>query len=317
MIYRIMPRGYKIRLHNMMEFSGGTSRPAGFFNTAFTFSVIAAVVAALVMGPFALIAAVAAFLIVFLLFHGLILLSIQSRARFVEKVLPDALQLMAANCRAGYIPNRALLLSARPEFGPLSEAIKMAGKEMATGMPLDQSLKVIPAKIKSDILARTVKLITEGNTAGGQFASLLDENADDIRRVQAIKSEVAANIVMYSIFIGFAACVGAPVLYALSSHLVATIGTMSERIAMPEEVSANMPKMMSFTGLSISQDFLFMFSLAAITITTAFGGIIIGLIGTGELKSGIKYMPVMVSVSLVIFFTARIVISTMFSFLGP
>lgn len=315
MIYRMMPRSYRVWLGDTMTYAGNKSKGSSFVNKAFILGVMAGLMGFFLMGM-SWLAGLVGFIIVFVMLHGMLLLAVQGRARFVEDVLPDALQLMAANCRAGYIPNRALLLSARPEFGPLSEAIKMAGKEMATGMPLDQSLRIIPQKIKSEILGRTMKLIIEGNSAGGQFASLLDETAEDIRRVKAIKSEVAANIVMYSIFIGFAGCVGAPALYALSGHLVTTISSMSERVQMPEEVSGNMPKMMGFSGLSISSDFLFMFSLAAITITTAFGGMIIGLISSGELRTGIKYVPVMVSASLAIFFVARMMITAMFTFVG-
>ena len=45
-----------------------------------------------------------------------IVLKADSIARKLEKVLPDALQLMASNLRAGMTTERALLLSSRIEF---------------------------------------------------------------------------------------------------------------------------------------------------------------------------------------------------------
>ena len=56
-----------------------------------------------------------------LLIYMWLLLSVDAKAKFVEKMLPDALQLMASNMRSGITSDKALLMAARPEFGPLSE----------------------------------------------------------------------------------------------------------------------------------------------------------------------------------------------------
>ena len=43
----------------------------------------------------------------------------ESKGRYVEKILPDALQLIASNIKAGLTTESALVASSRPEFGPL------------------------------------------------------------------------------------------------------------------------------------------------------------------------------------------------------
>ena len=65
---------------------------------------------------------------------------LEAKAKFMEKVLPDALQLMSSNLRAGMTPERALLLAARSEFGPLSDEINRVGKEVAVGKGVDEAL---------------------------------------------------------------------------------------------------------------------------------------------------------------------------------
>ena len=69
---------------------------------------------------------------------------------------------------------------------------------------------MVPAAIKSSDLERTIDLIIEGIRGGGQLVALLEENANDIRRRQAMKKEIKANTMMYAIFIAFAGCLGAP-----------------------------------------------------------------------------------------------------------
>ncbi|MBI4021545.1 MAG: type II secretion system F family protein [Candidatus Aenigmarchaeota archaeon] len=316
MIYRLMPDRYKHAIHELLQNAGSKRTPQNFTNSTFMISLILAVVAGLVSGGIGLYVGLGAFAAAFGLLHGFLTLAVDRRAGFVESILPDALQLMAANSRAGYIPSRALTMSARKEFGPLSEAIKGAGKEMMTGKGLDESLAVIPRYIKSDVLAKTMKLIVEGIRSGGQFAELLEQNAEDIRRNQAIKKEIKANITMYIIFIGFAGCVGAPVLYALSSFLIVTIGALGASAQLPETVAAQVP-FGDFSGVAISADFLFLFSLAAIAITTFFSGLIIGTISTGKEKAGIKFIPIFMVVGLGVFFAARVFISGIFGTLIP
>ena len=65
-----------------------------------------------------------------------------------------------------------------------------------------------------------MKLITEGIKSGGSLETLLSEIAEDLRSVGLLKEEVKANLAMYTMFIVFAACVAAPIIYGLSSKFV-------------------------------------------------------------------------------------------------
>ncbi len=310
MVYRIMPYSYKRKIDEWLRYSGSRINPKRFTNNVFAVCFTLGFVISLFAMEYFIIIWAGVFIFTFLVFHGFLVLGVDRRTSFVERILPDALQLMAANSRAGYIPSRALLLSARDEFGPLSDAIKNVGKEMTTGASFEDGIKVMTRNIKSDSLERTVKLIIEGIRSGGQFASLLEENASDLRMTQAIKKEVKANIMMYVIFVTFAGCVGAPVLYALSSYLVETLGKFGT-LAPPEAFTAQVP-FMKFSGITVSPEFMSFFFLAAIFITTVFGGLIIGLISSGKERAGIRYIPVFVTIAFVLFFVLRVLVVEMF-----
>ena len=316
MLERLMPRGYIRRIETLLTYSGSRKTPESFMNRTLIVSTIAAVGAGLVFFQYFIMAFSVIFIVTFSMLHGLLILAVEKRSKFVESILPDALQLMAANIKSGFIPSRAMLLSARKEFGPLSEAIKRSGKEMMTGKSLQESLTEIPKTIRSDILDTTINLIVRGIRAGGQLVALFEETAIDIRRRDSIKKEVKANILMYGIFIGFAGCAGSPVLYALSSYLVGTIGRLGAVTHVPSEFQSRLP-MMRFGEIAIDEGFLFLFSMAAIIITTVFGGMIIGIIDSGKEKTGIKYVPLMLGAALVIYFAAGFMINMMFGSLMP
>jgi hypothetical protein len=316
MMDRVMPRGYVNKIESLLIYSGSKKSPASFINRTLIVSIIAGVVAQVILLDYLPFAFAGGFFATFSLLHGFLILAVEKRSRFVEKILPDALQLMAANIKSGFIPSRAMILSARKEFGPLSDAIKRSGKEMMTGKSLQESLLSVPTTIKSEILNTTISLVIKGVKAGGQLVALFEETALDIRRREAIKKEVKANILMYGIFIGFAGCAGAPVLYALSGYLVGTIGRLGSVAQVPSEFQSRLP-MMRFGEIAIDEGFLFLFSITAILITTVFGGMIIGIIDSGKEKSGIKYIPIMLASALAVYFIAGGIINVMFGSLIP
>ena len=315
-MYKIMPRVYKEKLDDLLRYSGSKTKPEIFTNYSFTISLVLGFVISYAASLDLMIFWPMLFAGFFALFHGFLVLAVDKRTKFVESILPDALLIIAANIRSGFIPSRAILLSARKEFGPVTEAIRNIGKEMLTGKSLQESLDEFTKTIKSDVLERTVILLKKGTIAGGQLVSLFEETAKDMRRRESINKEVKANILMYAIFIGFAGCIGAPMLYGLSTYLVATIGKMGEAMYVPDDYSGSMP-MMATGGLDISPEFLLWFSIAAIVITSLFGGLLIGLISTGKEKTGIRYIPVLLVISLAVFFLTRTIVGSIFATMIP
>lgn len=311
----LMPRAYHNWVERQLYFSGSEKTPEKVIFTIIFISLIAGGASWFLFRSMPLVAP-GVFVVVFGVLNAMLSLSVDRRARFVDEILPDALLLLSANIRAGYIPSRALILSARKEFGPLSIAIRRAGKEIMTGKSLQEGLMEIPKRIRSKDLNRTIKLIIEGIRGGGQIVTLLEENAVDIRRRQAIRKEIKANIMMYAIFIAFAGCLGAPGLYALSGYLTNTMSQISPDMTMSSQVSSKV-SFMQLGGVSVSEEFLFQFSIAAILITTIFGGLILGLINSGKEKDGLKYAPILVITALLVYFAASFVVGAMFSTMLP
>jgi len=312
----LLPRFYIRWVEERLYFSGSQGNPSRFIATVMAISLIASVVSGFVFRSYLVLVSPAVFIVVFGILNVMLVLSVDRRGRFVDEILPDALLLLSANIRTGYIPSRALILSARTEFGPLSQAIRRAGKEIMTGKSLEEGLREIPKRIKSEDLDRTIDLIIQGIRGGGKIVSLLEENAMDIRRRQAIKKEIKANIMMYAIFIAFAGCLGAPALYALSGFLVETMSSLTPDTAMTSGVSGTV-SFLQMSSMDISPEFLMQFSVAAILITTIFGGLILGLISSGRERDGLKFAPVLAVVALLVYFAASFIVSMMFSSIMP
>jgi len=251
--------------------------------------------------------------------YVIFMLIADSRTNQIEKVLPDALQLMSANIRAGMTVDRAIWLSARPEFGVLEEEIKKVGARTMGGKSLKIALTEMTKTIKSKILNRTIKLLLEGIKSGGEMAHLLDETARNIRVSQTLKKEIKSSVMTYSIFILFAAVIAAPFLFSISIFFVETMTNLWGSASFGAEMTGAAGSELGMggflqkaTGPQISVDDLFWFSISALSVTALFGSLSIGLIQSGKEKNGLRLIPLLLIGSIAVLLISQMVVKMLF-----
>jgi pilus assembly protein TadC len=248
--------------------------------------------------------------IYYILLTSYVSMLIDQRARYVETVLPDALQLMAANLRSGLSTDEAVLTSAREEFGFLADKIKAAGEKIATGISFGEAFRTIPENIESDLLNQTVDLIIEGESSGGELSSILESTSIDIRDTAMIQKEVRSVIMVYSLFIFIAIAVIAPILYAVSTQLAGILSSLSRSISV--QFMTKNTATLQLAPAMISAEFLTMFSYANLIIISVFGSLMMSLINRGSEKYGLKYIPFVLGLSLLLFYFGRMVMNAFF-----
>ncbi len=230
-----------------------------------------------------------------------LILKADAKGKYIENILPDALMLMAMNLKSGMTTDRALIMAARSEFGPLERELNKTGKQILAGKDIKNALFDMGQRIRSRVLERTISLLVEGIRSGGELSALLQQLAEEMQTTKSVESEVRANVLMYAIFIFFAAGVGAPLLFGISTYLVGGVSQQLSTISVPE--SGITP--ISSGAITISPGFLITFAMIALTITSFFGGLIVGIVKKGEEKAGLKYIPMLLFLSLSIFFMVR------------
>ncbi len=244
----------------------------------------------------------------FIMPYMIFTLTAEKRKTETEQVLPDALLLMSANIKSGLTVDKAFLLSARDEFGPLGLEIKAVAMEIFGGKPISEALLRLKKKTNSKILGEIVALIADGIKSGGELSKLLESAARDIRKTMLLKKEIAANVRTYIIFITMAALVGSPLLFAISTYLTSTTAQIWGSTAIDfSTVSAG--GFFSFQKPHFNPEFFRIFSILAIIITNLSASFIISEIKYGTIKKGFKNAPIYVLLSLAIFFIVRFIIS--------
>ena len=311
LISKIYPKNIKKKFYELFSYIDIKIDPDKLIGFVLFFCFGFALASSLLIGRLVKIPFLILFFSLFVLFvlmvYFYITLRIDAKARFVENLLPDALQLMSSNLRAGHTTDKALLLSARPEFGPLKDEINRVGKEITMGKEVDEALIEMTKRIRSKKLGKTIMLIVAGLKSGGELASLLDQTARNLRQEKFVEQRVRSNVMMYFVFIFSAIGFGAPLLFGLSSFLVEVLTTNIASIEIPQTtIAATMP--IKFSAVGITTGFVKMFSIVSLITSSVLGSFILGLINKGDEKRGIRYIPVLILVSISMFFLVRFVI---------
>lgn len=236
----------------------------------------------------------------------IVMLHIQGtqRADVTEEVLPEALVLMSTNLKSGLTPDRALLLTARPEFGPLEKELKFIAKESLTTVPFEDAILEVAKKFNSITIHRTMKLISEGIKRGGEISSILENTATHIREVNALKKQISAEVTLQVLFIFFAAIVAAPLLFGTSTIIIEKISSLgiSTAIQAPQGIGSTLPKV---SAIAPAAHYMLLYSVVAIVLNSLFASFVIGLIEDGKKVSGLRYFPLILVISLIVIFVAR------------
>src|SRR3989344_987221 len=304
----LYPPNLREKYSQLLVYADLKTEPRRFLGFILFFGFGLALGSALLLGRLIPMPLLLLFILLFVFFEAAayfyLLLRADTKARIVEGVLPDALQLMASNLRAGLATDRALLLSARPEFGPLQHEINEVGKKITMGDDISTSLMLMTERIRSEHLRKTLLLIVVGLKSGGELASLLEQTAENLRQQRFVEEKIRSSVMMYVFFIFAAVAIGSPLLFGLSSFLVEVLKSNISSLSLPEtSYSSSLP--LSFSEVSLSSEFVMFFSIISLVTSSVMCSFILGLIGKGKETRGIRYIPILILISLGMFFLTR------------
>ncbi|MBI2133430.1 type II secretion system F family protein [Candidatus Woesearchaeota archaeon] len=226
--------------------------------------------------------------------------SIYNRTKKMEDVLPDFLRFVSENLKGGMSFEKALWSSIKPEFGILAAEVRLAAKKVMTGQDIEDAIQEFTSKYDSPIVKRAFDLIIEGIKGGGRIADLIDKIIEDIEEMKELKAEMRTTNLSYVIFVTFVVIIVTPALFTLSFQFLQVLQGLSEKISsVPQTTSMGMP--ISFGSMSIDSNTFKDFSQYALIIISGFSAMIVSIISTGNIKSGLKYIPIYVISSLVMY----------------
>ncbi len=301
------PTNVRGKLEKNIVYAGIPRNPEETLGTTLMYSMILPVltgVIAVTMGAsltIIVLTVAISFSIVWATMYVLLSLLIERRTESIENVLPDVLSMISQNMIAGMTPYNALWTAARPEFGPLAIEIQRVARDSLAGVSLEEALSNMVLRIKSRKLDRAVRLMIQGMRSGGDLPAVLQGIAMDIRTEQNLMKTMRAETAAQAMFIIFAILVGAPLLFASSIQFITLFSKIYSRIDVNVLSQQAQSGLMTIHGLSITPDFYFMYAIITLVISAFFASLLVGLIRTGRISSGLSSVPLLVVVAVGIF----------------
>lgn len=313
---RLFPRKYRNHLKKQFIYAGLKTEAdlwLGSLNlVTILFFIIIIILPWSIFNYFQIIYLIIAFFLFFLIHlasYLLVYFKVEDRTKRIEEALPDFLQLISSNLKAGMTPFQALKHSSREEFGPLKEEISYAtSRALGTGSFIEVLL-TITKRVKSELFERSMKLFTTAMKSGGHLAVLLEELSRDMAETRSLKKELVTNTKTYSAFIMFTIVFGTPLLLSIGVRFVEMITEIQAKV--PEGVGFGVGFLVG--EIAITAPFLTKVSVALLIITSLLASMLMGVIREGKAKTGFRRFPFIAIACIVIFIITRILIAAKFA----
>jgi pilus assembly protein TadC len=246
-----------------------------------------------------------------LLIYFYVDLRIYLRTKKMEEMLPDFLQVVASNLKGGMSFENALLGAIKPRFTILANEMAEVSKKVMTGHDVGTALSELGKKYDSPMLRRSIDLMISELESGGQIANLIDKIVQNIKETKVLKAEISASAVAYTIFMAAIVIVIAPLLFSLSFHLLIVILSFVSRLSATTGNVGALP--FTVTEVVVEPDNFRYFSIAAISVISFFSSLIVSIVEKGNIKSGLKYIPIFLISSLAFYFIFMKILGVIFS----
>jgi pilus assembly protein TadC len=237
-------------------------------------------------------------------------LRIFKRTNQIEAVLADYLQVVSTNVKSGLSFEKSLWYAIKPKFGVLAFEMQIVLKKVMTGHDLADALKDFSNKYDSPMVQRAMGLLIGELDSGGKVSHIIDKVVINIKNNQRMKSEMASQVLTYMIFIGAVVVVISPALFALSFNLLSFIDQFVVKVLASTASGSSSPLPINPQDIDVER--FEQFSYIAIALVSILSSLIIAILEKGDIRAGLKYVPMFLVGAMVCYFLFRLALQAIF-----
>lgn len=211
----------------------------------------------------------------------------QKRLDNIELDLPDYLRQLSALIKVGYGLESAFNELSTTINNSLNDEIKRALLETSFGRPFEESLMDIAQRNNSNNLKHTFQIIIYSKESGGNLSDVLESIANDLTDSIMLKRERKAGVMMSVMFLIISSTIATPFalgMIRLYSEFIAQIGKTNPL----ENVIPTA-------------------SMGYVIIQSVLVAILIGIVMYSDSKKGIKYVIILVPLSILVYYCSQII----------
>lgn len=220
-----------------------------------------------------------------------------------EEMFLEFTRNLVESVKTGTPISRSIINLKDKAYGVLGPHIKKLANQISLGIPLSSALNVFAKDVNNKTVSRTITLIGEAETAGGDIGEILEAVAEAVNMSDKLKKERKAAISTlviqgYIIFIVFMI-----IILIMEFQILPMVSGIAELGTIGTGTFANMAAGQAISQEEISNSFLYL-----LLIQGFFTGLTIGKLGEGGFKAGIKHSFALMFLSFSVSAVANIVL---------
>jgi flagellar protein FlaJ len=218
------------------------------------------------------------------------------RIRKMDAAIPEFLKRLASYNESGLTLTLAIKSLLNSNLGVLTSEIRKIWSDIEWGAETKDALMRFEYRVNTAAIRRVVTLITKASESSGDIKETLSIAAADAAASQSDREERVLNMLLYVSIIYISFFVFLYIIYVLVTVFLPMVPGQSFSMQMPGTSSNSM----TLAGTVDLDDYRLIF-LHAVLIQGLFSGIVAGMMGEGNLYSGLKHSAIMMLIGYVIF----------------
>jgi flagellar protein FlaJ len=211
----------------------------------------------------------------------------------LESNFPDFLKKLASTNETGMTLRDSIKLMARSETDALSREVKKIWHDMLWGIEINDSLVRFANRLRTQVITRSLSLITKANESSGDVGEVLIVAARDAASEQGMRRERTMSMMIYIVIIYISFFVFVGVIYVISTTFLTEMAAAGKQMAASGGQGG-------FLGNFDLDAYTQLFKHAAI-IQGLSSGLMAGAMGEGSVMAGLKHSTIMIIIGYVIF----------------
>jgi len=211
----------------------------------------------------------------------------------IESHLPDFLNDLAENRRAGLTLPASLMSAAQADYGELTADVRHMAHQVAWGVAFNDALLRFAARVPSALVKRTAHLIVEASRTGGSVAEILRAAAHDAYELKALEAERRITMMTYLI-----------VLYVVFFVFLVVVSVLDVKF-IPEVLAANQAardaEAQGVEFINIDADQLQFVYFHAAIVQSIGNGLVGGTLAEGRVSAGFRHVALMTLIAWILF----------------
>ncbi len=214
--------------------------------------------------------------------------SIESKQKEREEKFLEFIRDLVENVRSGTPIVKSIINLQNRDYGTLSPHVSKLSNQLQLGISLEKAFYNFAIETNSQVIKRSVDLITEAQRAGGNITSILESISKSVNQTEILKKErkaTVSNLVTqgYIIFMIFII-----IMLVLEFRILPLVSELSST----EGLSVN-------TG-NVNPDQFSTPLFVLIIVQSVFAGLVIGKISEGTIRRGIHHSFILLVITLLI-----------------